>query len=106
MVETETEVERARVSQVVDYIFYLIYGLITLEIVLDLLGARESNSFNRCIEALNRPLLSPFRGLLVDPSNGRFQLRLSYLNLTSSSKPSSPIQLEACWLHPSALKCS
>lgn len=83
VVETETEVERARVvarvSQVVDYIFYLIYGLITLEIVLDLLGARESNSFNRFIEALNRPLLAPFRGLLVDPSSGRFQLRLSYV---------------------------
>ena len=83
VVETETEVERARtvarVSQIVDYIFYLIYGLITLEIVLDLLGARETNSFDRFVEAVNRPLLAPFRGLLFDPSNGRFQLRLSYV---------------------------
>src|ERR1044071_4378460 len=38
LVDTETEIERgrvaARVSQVVDYIFYLIYSLIGLEILL------------------------------------------------------------------------
>ena len=83
VVETETEVQRARViariSQIVDYIFYLIYGLITLEIVLDLLGARETNSFYRFVERVNQPLLAPFRGLVSDPSNGRFQLRLSYV---------------------------
>jgi uncharacterized protein YggT (Ycf19 family) len=83
VVETETEVERARivarVSQIVDYIFYLIYGLITLEIVLDLLGARETNTFNRFVERVNQPLLAPFRGLVADPSNGRFQLRLSFV---------------------------
>src|SRR5438128_5046873 len=47
VVDTEAEIDRARgvarVSQVIDYIFYLIYGIITLEIVLELLGARESN---------------------------------------------------------------
>jgi len=83
VVQTDAEVERgrvvARVSQVIDYIFYVIYGLISLEIILDLLGARESNAFNRFIERLNQPLLSPFRGLLADPASGRFQLRLSYV---------------------------
>src|SRR5262245_38498785 len=43
---TETEIERARfaarLSQVVDYVFGVIYALIGLEIVLELLGARES----------------------------------------------------------------
>jgi uncharacterized protein YggT (Ycf19 family) len=83
VVDTEAEVERARtvarISQVIDYIFYVIYGLISLEIILDLLGARETNTFNRFVESLNRPLLGPFRGLLADPANGRFQLRLSYV---------------------------
>jgi uncharacterized protein YggT (Ycf19 family) len=83
VVETEAEVERARavarISQIVDYIFYLIYGLITLQIVLDLLGARETNAFNRFVERLTAPLLGPFRGLIADPASGRFQLKLSYV---------------------------
>jgi uncharacterized protein YggT (Ycf19 family) len=81
--DTEAEVERARgvarVSQIVDYVFYLIYGLISLEIVLDLLGAREGNAFKNLIDNLNAPLLAPFRGLMSDPSSGRFQLRLSFI---------------------------
>ena len=83
VVETENELERARViarvSQIVDYIFYLIYGLIGLEIILDLLGARESNSFNRLIDRLSSPFLAPFRGLMSDPASGHFQLRLSFI---------------------------
>lgn len=83
VVETDAEVERARtvarISQVIDYIFYVIYGLISLEIILDLLGARESNAFNRFVERITQPLLGPFRGLLADPASGRFQLKLSYI---------------------------
>jgi uncharacterized protein YggT (Ycf19 family) len=81
--DTEVELGRARgvarVSQIVDYAFYLIYGLIGLEILLDLLGAREGNSFKNLIDRLNAPLLAPFRGLMPDPSSGRFQLRLSFI---------------------------
>jgi len=81
--DTETEVERARgvarVSQVVDYIFYLIYGVISLEVVLELLGARESSGFKRLIDSLTAPLLAPFWNLMPDPSSGRFQLRISYI---------------------------
>jgi uncharacterized protein YggT (Ycf19 family) len=83
VVNTEAELERARgvarVSQVVDYVFYLIYGLISLEILLDLLGAREGNAFKNLVDRLNAPLLAPFRGLMPDPSAGRFQLRLSFI---------------------------
>jgi uncharacterized protein YggT (Ycf19 family) len=83
VVETETEIERARgvarVSQVVDYIFYLIYGIIGLEIILELIGARESNAFKNFIDTLASPLLAPFRGLVDDPSSGGMQLRLSYI---------------------------
>jgi uncharacterized protein YggT (Ycf19 family) len=83
IVGTETEIERgraaARVSQVVDYIFYLIYCLIALEIVLELLGARETNSFKRFMDALTAPLLVPFNTLMPDLGQGRFQLKVSYL---------------------------
>jgi uncharacterized protein YggT (Ycf19 family) len=83
IVGTEAEIERgraaARVSQVVDYIFYLIYSLIALEIVLELLGARETNSFKRFMDALTAPLLMPFNTLMPDLGQGRFQLKISYL---------------------------
>ena len=81
--ETETEIERARgvarVSQVIDYIFYVIYGIIALEIVLELIGARESNGFKNFIDTIASPFLAPFRGLVADPASGAMQLRLSYI---------------------------
>jgi uncharacterized protein YggT (Ycf19 family) len=81
--QTDTEIERARdvarVSQVIDYVFYLIYGIILLEIVLDLAGAREGNGFRRLIDGLAAPLLSPFRGLLEDLAKGQFRLKLSFI---------------------------
>gem|GEM_PF-3131062 len=66
----EAEIDRgraaARVSQVVDYIFYLVYSLIGLEILLDLLGARETNAFKNFIDALSAPLLARFNTLMPD----------------------------------------
>ena len=56
---TETELERertiARVSQVVAYIFGLIYGLIGLEIALELLGARQRSGFKQFLEVYTSP---------------------------------------------------
>ena len=83
LVDTETEIERgrvaARVSQVVDYIFYLIYSLIGLEILLELLGARESSGFKRLIDAATYPLLMPFQKLMPDVGSGRFEFKISYV---------------------------
>jgi uncharacterized protein YggT (Ycf19 family) len=83
VVETETELERtrglARISQVVDYVFYLVYGIVGLEIILELLGARESAGFKRLIDTLSAPLLAPFEGLMPDPGRGAFRLMLSYI---------------------------
>ena len=80
---TEAELERsqtfARVSQVADYVFYLIYGIIGIEIVLDMLGARESAGFKQFVEAIAAPFLAPFRGLMPAPGIGRFRLMLSYI---------------------------
>src|SRR5262245_28692780 len=47
----ESELERARssarVSQIIDYVFLLIYGILTLEIVLAMIGASNANGFKR-----------------------------------------------------------
>jgi uncharacterized protein YggT (Ycf19 family) len=83
VVETERHVERTRASsrlaQVIDYVFFLVYSLIGLEIVLDLLGARESSGFKRFLDSVTWPLLAPFKGLLPTPSVGPAQLVLSYV---------------------------
>lgn len=80
---TEMELEHAkkaaRTSQIVDYVFYLIYGIIGMEIVLELLAARESNWFKQLIDVISTPFLGPFRGLLWDPSLGSSRLMFSYI---------------------------
>lgn len=81
--ESEGELQRARsstrVSQVADYAFFLIYGLIGLEIVLELFGARQASGFKRFLDTVTSPLLGPFRGLMPDPAVGSMQLMLSYI---------------------------
>ena len=81
--DTELELDRARksarISQFVDYAFYLAYGLIGLEIALELLGARQASGFKRFLDLITTPLLAPFKGLMPDPSVGSFQLMLSYV---------------------------
>lgn len=81
--ETESQIARtrtvARVSQVVDYIFYLIYGIISLEIVLEALGARENAGFKQFVDTLAAPLLAPFEGLMPDPGTGNYRFMISYV---------------------------
>ncbi|HEY3176929.1 MAG TPA: YggT family protein [Candidatus Polarisedimenticolia bacterium] len=81
--ETDLEIRRgravARLRQVVDYVFYLVYGLIGLQILLELIGAREGSGFKQLMNSLTSPLLGPFRGLVVDPGVGSFQFMLSYV---------------------------
>ena len=80
---TEWELERsksvARVSQFADYLFYLVYGVIGLEIVLDALGARQSAGVKQFLDAIAAPFLAPFHGLLVEPGIGRFRFMTSYV---------------------------
>lgn len=83
VLETEADLDRARslgrVSQVLDYVFLIVYGLIGLEIGLELLGARQASAFKRFLDLLTAPLLAPFKGLMPDPSVGPLQLMLSYV---------------------------
>jgi uncharacterized protein YggT (Ycf19 family) len=80
---TESELDRgqavARMSQVADYIFYIVYGIIGLEIVLAAIGARQSAGFKQFIDAMAFPFLAPFRGLMPTPGVGNFRFLLSYI---------------------------
>src|SRR2546427_6023863 len=72
VVETEREVGRARgvarISQIVDYIFYVIYALLGMRFLLALLAARSGAGFVRFIVAVTDPFYQPFRGIVASPS--------------------------------------
>jgi hypothetical protein len=72
VVQTEREVERgrtaARVSQVVDYVFFLIYGLLTIRLLLELFAARESAGFVKFIKTATGLFYQPFAGIVPSPS--------------------------------------
>ncbi|MDQ5844252.1 MAG: YggT family protein [Acidobacteriota bacterium] len=72
VVDTEREVERgrgaARVSQIVDYIFYVIYALLGMRFLLALLAARSSAGFVQFIVSVTNPFYSPFRGIVASPT--------------------------------------
>ena len=72
VVDTEREVERsrglARVSQVIDYIFFLIYALLGMRFLLALLAARSTAGFVQFIVAITNPFYEPFRGIVSSPS--------------------------------------
>ena len=72
VVETEREVERsrglARISQIVDYIFWVIYALLGMRFLLALMAARSSAGFVRFIVAISNPFYVPFRGIVASPS--------------------------------------
>lgn len=81
VVETEREVERsrslARVSQVVDYIFYVIYALLAVRLLLALLAARRSAGFTQFIFGVTDPFYAPFRGIVASPTaEGGYTLAL------------------------------
>ena len=80
---SEAELDRgqaaARGSQIVDYVFYLIYGIIGLEIVLAAIGARQSAGFKQFIDAIAFPFLAPFKGLMPTPGVGSLRFMLSYV---------------------------
>src|ERR687897_280843 len=71
VVDTEREVERgraaARVSQIVDYIFYVIYALLGMRFLLALLAARSSAGFVQFIVTVSNPFYEPFRGIVASP---------------------------------------
>ena len=77
---TEREVGRgralARVSQVVDYIFFVIYGLLAIRLLLELFAARESAGFVKFIKSVTGIFYAPFAGIVPSPSKDGFTLAL------------------------------
>lgn len=76
---TGREIERgrtfARISQVVDYLFSLLYGLLAIRLVLALVGARAGNGFVQFIDTVTDPFYSLFRGIVSSPTaEGGFTL--------------------------------
>jgi hypothetical protein len=71
VVETEREVGRARgvarISQVIDYLFFLLYALLGLRFLLALLAARSSAGFVQFIVMVTNPFYEPFRGIVASP---------------------------------------
>jgi YGGT family len=71
VIDTEREVERsrslARVSQIVDYIFWVIYALLGMRFLLALLAARSSAGFVQFIVTVSSPFYEPFRGIVASP---------------------------------------
>ncbi|HEY6230427.1 MAG TPA: YggT family protein [Pyrinomonadaceae bacterium] len=72
VIDTEREVERgrgaARVSQIVDYIFYVIYALLGMRFLLALMAARSTAGFVQFIVAVTNPFYAPFRGIVASPT--------------------------------------
>jgi uncharacterized protein YggT (Ycf19 family) len=72
VVGKDREVTRARKlargSGVVDYIFYLIYGLLAIRLVLAMVAARSNNGFVQLIRAVTDPFYAMFRGIVPSPS--------------------------------------
>lgn len=72
--ETDAEVERgrffARVSQFVDYVFFVIYGLLTIRLLLELFAARESAGFVKFIKSVTGFFYAPFEGIAPSPTAG------------------------------------
>ncbi|HEU4507403.1 MAG TPA: hypothetical protein VFR78_04130 [Pyrinomonadaceae bacterium] len=71
VVHTEREVERsrslARVSQVIDYIFWVIYALLAMRFLLALMAARSSAGFVQFIVTVSNPFYLPFQGIVASP---------------------------------------
>ena len=84
VVETEREVERgrgaARISQVIDFIFWVIYALLAIRFLLALLAARSTAGFVQFIYTISAPFYAPFRGIVAEPTaDGGARFALSIL---------------------------
>jgi uncharacterized protein YggT (Ycf19 family) len=81
VVTTAAEVDRgrffARVSQIVDYVFFVIYGLLAIRLMLALFAANNEAGFVQLVKSVTDPLYAPFRGIVPSLSiEGGFTLVL------------------------------
>jgi uncharacterized protein YggT (Ycf19 family) len=69
--DTEREVQRARgvtrFSQIIDYLFFVVYALLAVRFVLSLIAAKSSAGFVKFIVAISDPFYAPFKGIVASP---------------------------------------
>ena len=74
VIDSEHAVRRsrgvARVSQYIDYAFFLIYALLAIRFVLAIIAARSSAGFVQLIVSLTEPLYAPFKSIVASPKIG------------------------------------
>jgi YggT family protein len=74
IVDDERKVKRsrgvARVSQFIDYGFFLIYALLAIRFLLSLIAARSSAGFVRFIVSVTEPFYAPFNNIVASPKTG------------------------------------
>jgi uncharacterized protein YggT (Ycf19 family) len=81
VVDTERDLDRARGaargSQVVDYLFWVIYAFLGLRALLALMAANRSSGFVQFVNTVSEPLYAPFRNIVPSPSaEGGYTLAL------------------------------
>jgi YggT family protein len=54
----------ARVAQVFDFLFGLLYALLGIRLILDLIEARRTTGFYELIASVTGPFYAPFRGIV------------------------------------------
>lgn len=64
----------ARISQVIDYLFSILYGLLVIRLILVFVAARSGNDFVQLIQTMTNPFFAMFRGIVASPSAGGFTL--------------------------------
>lgn len=64
----------ARASQVVDYLFGILYGLLAIRLVLALIAANSGNGFVQFISAVTDPFYALFRDIVASPASGGYTL--------------------------------
>ncbi len=68
-----------RLREIVDYLFYIAYSIISLIVILELAGASDKCGFKEFLNRLTLPLLGGFVGMFPDPIFAeRYRLRISY----------------------------
>lgn len=72
VVDSEKQVRQGRgalrVSQFIDYAFFLIYALLAIRFVLSLIAARSGAGFVKFIVAISDPFYAPFHNIVSSPT--------------------------------------
>jgi len=69
----------SRVLALVNFVFAVIYTIIGIRIVLEVLGASDTNRFKQIVDRLSAPLLGMFQNLLPTWRIHNFEIPLSFL---------------------------